>query len=295
MRWLLLYSKLVIKQIYIIYNPKSTGNGKRNANKFADRLASRAPDLHVELVATTHAGHSTELAKQFAGSQVMIVSSSGDGGFNELINGAVTSKYPQTVVGLLPSGNANDHYHYRHQPDVIDRIKLSKVASTDLLKVEWKDQTRYAHAYVGLGMTATIGDTLTKSDLNPLKEIWLVISHLFHKTPVKITVDGQDQAYDSLVFSVIGRMSKYFTIGGKYRPADGTFDIIRLRQTSFIGTMRWIARHLVRPVEPAVTASQFTFTTRQQTTLQLDGETVDLAAGENVKISCLKSGLKYII
>ncbi len=56
----------------------------------------------VELEHTEHPGHATELAREAAGAEAVYVFS-GDGGFNEVLNGIG----PDTPVGLIPGGGAN--------------------------------------------------------------------------------------------------------------------------------------------------------------------------------------------
>jgi diacylglycerol kinase family enzyme len=56
----------------------------------------------VEVRETEHPGHATELAREAADAEVVYVFS-GDGGFNEVLNGVG----PETPVGLIPGGGAS--------------------------------------------------------------------------------------------------------------------------------------------------------------------------------------------
>ena len=100
-------------KIAIIYNPNSTGDSKQNAEELADHLKKQLPEsVVIALEATQHAGHAEDLAHELASGKqkVLLVSSSGDGGFNEVLNGLLAADNPNAAAVVLPSGNANDHH-----------------------------------------------------------------------------------------------------------------------------------------------------------------------------------------
>ena len=160
--------------IAIIYNPNSTGSSKQLAKEFADKVQSQLPKQKIELIATTHAGHAEELAYSLSKKtkHPLIISSSGDGGYNEVINGALKAQkegnHPTT--GLLPAGNANDHFNNLHNDDLVDLIVDGISKNIDVLKLtytaEGQETERYAHSYIGLGLTSVVGNQLNKKKLN---------------------------------------------------------------------------------------------------------------------------------
>lgn len=281
-----------MKHIYIIYNPNSTGDSQSNAHRLESELKRHHISSH--LVSTEHAGHARQLARQYSGPDTMVVSSSGDGGFNEIINGVLTSQYPDTIVGLLPSGNANDHYSARHQPDLIDRIVAQDITRSDALKVSWGDQVHYAHSYAGLGISAEIGKQLSQYNLNPLVESWLVVRNLFRHRPVKIILDGRTKRYDSFVCSVISQMAKYLNFPDDAPRPNGQFAIIRTKSGSIKTLLRHFL-HLTVGSPETLSAREINFTTTSPTSMQLDGEIVELPANSAVKIECLDGAIKSII
>lgn len=281
-----------MKHIYIIYNPNSTGDSQSNARQLQADLSKQSIDS--ELVGTERAGHAYQLAKDYSAADTMIVSSSGDGGFNEVVNGVLSSKHPDTVVGLLPSGSANDHYSARHRPGTVDRIISHDIATSDVLKITWGDEVRYAHSYIGLGLSADIGQQLTKHDLNPLLESWLVIRNLFRRRPVRLLIDGRKRRFDSYVCSVVPRMAKYLNLPDDNQRPDGQFTIIVSRTGSFARLIRHLLRLSVSSPE-VPNASKINFTVLSKTNLQLDGEVVQLPAASSVTVQCLPGALKNII
>ena len=61
---------------------------------------------------TNHTGHATELAREAAATgSPLIVSDSGDGGYNEVVNGA------------MASGNANHHARFMHDEPLVELKK----------------------------------------------------------------------------------------------------------------------------------------------------------------------------
>ena len=101
------------ESIVIIFNPNSTGDAPRLAEQLKDRLAELLPyPADVRLQPTEHAGHAVDLARQAAaagGDRVLVVSVSGDGGYNEVVNGVMQSGNRDAVCAVMAAGNANDH------------------------------------------------------------------------------------------------------------------------------------------------------------------------------------------
>ena len=99
--------------VKLVFNPNSTGNAQERAEELAKELAERAPDLPVDLVPTQHAGHGREIARDAArGGCPLVVSVSGDGGYNDVVNGlmeagssafaAVLAAGTRTTTGASP-------------------------------------------------------------------------------------------------------------------------------------------------------------------------------------------------
>lgn len=282
-----------MKQVYIIYNPKSTGRSRANAEALQSKL--QAKQIACKLIGTKRAGQARDLAAKYAGPDRIIISSSGDGGFNEVINGILNSQYPETVVGLLASGNANDHHTARHRGNLVTRIAQTDVKKYDGLRVSWSDQVHFAHSYVGLGMTAVIGKQLTEHELNPLLEVWLVLRNLFRRRPVRIKIDGRTRSYDSFVCSVVSKMAKYLNFPDDESRPHGEFIIARRRAGSLSELLRHLFHLSLRPRRDAPSAKRLVLTTLAETPLQLDGEVIDLPAKTEVTIECLPASLQTII
>lgn len=289
--------------IVIIYNPNSTGNGRQNALQLKRRLVKVIDPKIVSLVATKHAGHAEEIAYQraLASKRTLLVSSSGDGGYNEVVNGALRAqaKGAQVTTGLLPSGNANDHWHALHRDDIVPAIVAGHVQRIDVLRMTAQKghQTtiRFAHSYIGLGVTPLVGAELNKTTLGPLKELWVVARSLLHATSVAIERNGKRTRYTNLIFSNIFKMSKVLTLANEASLTDGKFEVNFYNSPSRFGLYRHLLKAAASSLDSQTHVSKFQFRTVKTTRLQLDGEIMRLAPNTNVSVSIEQKYLRCIV
>lgn len=284
-----------LKAAAIIYNPNSTGESEKNAKHFATRLQRRGID--VTLLPTRYAGHATTLAKSFAIEQPrsFIVSSSGDGGYHEVINGILQSGKKQVIAGVLPSGNANDHFHALHHGNTARRATGADIDIVDVLELRCGSLTVYAHSYIGFGATPQIGQALNKTDLNPFNEKWIVAREFFRVRSVRITDSLGTHRYHSLICSNISRMSKILTLSESARADDGLFEITRAHAQSLWHLLGHFLRRSAGTVEDSPQKSIYQLTLHHQANVQLDGEVYTLPADTPITIRILTKRLRVII
>lgn len=287
-----------IKKIIIIYNPNSTGDGKLNAERLQKQI-SDVSKISVTLQPTNSAGHAEKIAHELPNDNTtMVISSSGDGGYHEVINGIMShgENKNNIIAGLLPSGNANDHYNAVHDGDTVERILNYDVKKIDVLKLAVGDWTRYAHSYIGIGLTPHIGEKLTEATLNPFNEAWLTIRHLFDFRPVKIKTSSGTSRYDNLIFSNIERMSKYLTLSKEAKIDDGKFEITGSKTSSFSALVKHLFKaSTVGLTEDAKHTTHFEFVALRPIVIQLDGEVFHFDARTKISVSVVKRTLNCII
>jgi diacylglycerol kinase (ATP) len=292
-------------EVFVIFNPKSTGYSQAKAEAFSRTLREELPEAEVKLIATKYQGHAEELAYELslAASKPLIISASGDGGYNEVVNGVMRAQTEGAAVttGILPTGNANDHYHSVGRNKEAQTLR-KHVRHIDLIKVTTKHKgdtwQRYAHSYVGIGITATVSKKLNQITLNRVNE-WVVAARMIYNSPpVEVIVKGKPHRYDSLIFSNIGRLAKVFILSSTSAIDDGKFEVIALESKTKAAMVRSVAKALTTPAEEVAdvsSVSSFRFKTTDKLTMQLDGEIITLKPDTTVTVESIPRVLGCII
>ena len=289
-------------RVVLIFNPNSTGDAKELAEGLQRDLAQRVPGLAVDLLPTEHAGHATELSRQAAGEGApLIVSVSGDGGYNEVVNGVMQAANDRAFAAVLAAGNANDHRRTTKERPIAEAIADGSASRIDLLRFTatgaGDDVVRYAHSYIGLGLTPVVAVDLEKGGKGSLREMVTVVRSFAKFRPFEIQIeDGTRQRFDSLVFANIAQMAKVATLAeDQGKPDDGLFEVITLRHTA-----KW--RILATAIKASTTGlgkepsvHSYAFTTVTPLPLQIDGEVIDLPTGSTVRVDILPQALQTVL
>jgi diacylglycerol kinase family enzyme len=289
--------------IAVIYNPNSTGSGEKLARQFEAKVREQLPKQKIELVQTEHAGHGEELSYEIAkaSKHPLIVSSSGDGGYHDVVNGAMraTREGFAPTTSLLPAGNANDHYTNLHTTDLVEQIVSGEPGRIDVLKitskVEGRKFRRYAHSYIGFGLTPFVGDALNKEKLNPVKEVFVVARALLTIKPVRLKIGRKPRAYESVIFSNIDVMSKYLKISQPSSVTDGKFEVTIFTRRNKLRLILLLLDTSLRGVKEDTQVRKFSLKTVNETLVQADGEIFTLDAKTRTIISVEKQALQTII
>ena len=127
----------------LVVNPYASGVTE-------ERIAAVEAALgHVELRRTEHRGHATELVREHPEAEAVYVFS-GDGGFNEVLNGIG----PDTPVGFVPGGGANVLPRALGLPgDAVAAAEQLANASTRRISVGRVNGRRFGFA-AGIGIDA---------------------------------------------------------------------------------------------------------------------------------------------
>lgn len=291
--------------IGIIYNPVSSGNAQAKAKNLHKQLQSKLPDLPIDLRGTDYAGHAEELAYELAaGSRhPLLVSVSGDGGYHEVINGALRAEQAhktRPVCAVYGAGNANDHHRaLRKKPlvkaileDIEQRIDLLEVVTTDS---NGQADTRFAHSYIGLGITPLVATELNRRQLNHWRELLLVATTFWRYKPFVIEVAGKRQQYDSIVFANINKMAKVVKLSKNGRPDDGRFEVIELPHNRKLGLVSTAARAALFGLGPQPRRKSSSFKVVEDIPMQLDGELKELKAGGTVHVRIAPHKLRTLL
>ena len=282
--------------VEIVYNPNSTGNATERAQELADELAKRAPDLPVTMRPTERAGHGREIARDAARSgRPLVVSVSGDGGYNDVVNGLMDAEVDEVFAAVLAAGNANDHRRTTRERPLADGIIDGDVSRLDLLRMSVGDGApRYAHSYIGLGITPTVALELEKGGKGSIREVISTIRSFARFRPFEIETDTGTERFDSVIFANIREMAKFAELSDEGRPDDGRFEVIILRHTAKWRVLFTAAKAALRGLGPQPTAREYRFRTRDPMPVQVDGEVDEFERGAAVTVAIAPGAVQTV-
>jgi diacylglycerol kinase (ATP) len=290
-------------RVVVIFNPNSTRDAAGLARRFRRDLVERFPGLEVALRPTERAGHAADLAREAARQgRPLVVSVSGDGGYNEVVNGLVQAGNRQATSAVMPAGNANDHSRVTQERPLVDAVVAGDIARMDLLRLtitasqgEGFTHTRYAHSYIGVGFTPLVAADLEKGGKGSLREVVSVVRTFSRFQPFEIQLpEGNPIRVVSLLFANISRMAKVAKLSENGNPDDGRFEVLTI-----LHQPKW--RILVTALKAATvglgrqpTARQYRFTAVQPMPLQVDGEVVNASHGDRIQVEIAPAALATI-
>jgi diacylglycerol kinase (ATP) len=287
-------------RIVIIFNPHSTGNAQESAEELRGQLAVRLPEVPVTLSPTQHAGHARDLARDTAATgSPLVVSVSGDGGYNEVVNGMMDAANARAACAVRAAGNANDHRRVTREQPLADAIVAGEIRRLDLLRLTVGTgptaEVRYAHSYIGVGLTPVVAVDLESGGKGSWREIASVVRGFarFRPFPIRLE-DGRRRRIDSLVFANIDEMAKHARLSEGGSPDDGRFEVITQRQTGKLRVLATAVRAATRGLGPQPSATHYAFTTLVPMPLQLDGELIELEADTPVTVDIAPLALRTI-
>ena len=287
-------------RVVVIFNPKSTGEAAELAEELSGELERRMPTTPVRLSPTQHAGHARDLARWEAQTgSPLIISVSGDGGYNEVVDGVMQAGNPQAICAVMGAGNANDHRRATGTTPLADAVVAGDVRRIDLLRLTIgsgpEARTQYAHSYIGLGLTPVVAVELEKGGKGSFKEIVSVIRTFARFRPHRIELeDGTRRTFDSLLFANIAEMAKYATLSENGRPDDGRFEVVTVPHAAKWRILAVAIKAAIRGLGPQPTATHYGFVTLKPTPLQLDGELLTLDANTPVQVDIAAKALATI-
>ena len=251
---------------------------------------------------TEHAGHATQLSRSAADSgRPLVVSVGGDGGYNEVVNGVMQAGNDQASTAVLAAGNANDHRRSTAELAIAVGIADGATRRIDLLRLSADgaadDVVRYAHSYIGLGLTPVVAVDLEKAKEGSLWEMFTVVRSFARFRPFEIKMeDGSRQRFDSLVFANIAQMAKLARLAEETgTPDDGMFEIITLRHTAKWRILATAVKASVAGLGKQPSVRTDAFTTVTPLPLQIDGEVMDLPAGATVRVDITPQALQTVL
>lgn len=270
--------------IAIIYNPGSSGNAPELARQLKRQIDRNRTSIGINavLTPTKHAGHAVELARTVAlnYTRPLIVSVSGDGGYNEVINGAMQAKHrlksARPVTAVVGAGNANDHRRVVRKDPLIDLIKRAEPRAIDLIRIKATTKNftldRYAHSYIGYGVTPQVGHELNKHGKSLYHEIKSILKTYQTYAPFRIERDKKRLLLDNLIFANINEMAKFIKLDEKNTMHDDKFEVIELSHRSKLRMLATLLRTALIGFKNPPSYTRYELKSLDKLPIQLDGE-----------------------
>ncbi|GLZ44943.1 hypothetical protein Acsp06_11280 [Actinomycetospora sp. NBRC 106375] len=287
-------------RVVLVYNPQSSGDGEQRARRCRATLEETAPQLAVALKATEYAGHARVIAEEEArAGRTLVVSVSGDGGYHEVVQGVMAAgdgTVAAAPAAVLPAGNANDHRRATRERPLVDAIAAARLQHLDLLRVSVDgDAPRWAHSYLGLGITPTVALELERGGKGSVREIVTTVRAFSRFRPFAVDVEGEgERRFDSLILANTTEMAKYVTLSDG-DPADGLFEVVTLPHRSKLRLLAYAVRAAVGGLGPQPRTDRFAFRTRSPLPVQLDGEVLDLGSDRGVTVEIAPRALPTVV
>ncbi len=291
-------------RVVLIYNPVNRRVPRTLAETLRADLDRRLPELPVTLQATQHAGHARELTSASAATgRPLIIAVSGDGVFNEVVNGVLDVPGTEALAAVAAGGNANDHRRSTRRMPLVEAIVRAHLSGRarylDLLRLAvrcgGKEWSHYAHSYVGLGLTPLMALGLERDRKGTIAELLSVLRTFTELAPVEIVRSGgRRELYDSLVFANVARMAKYGRVSNSGRPDDGLFEVVACQHGRRwrIAAMALRAATIGLGVQDRV--SRVEFSTVDAVPSQIDGELRQLEPASELAIDCIPHALATV-
>jgi diacylglycerol kinase family enzyme len=280
----------------LVVNPYAS----RVTPELAERVARELGD--VETVFTEHAGHATELARDADADAVVVFS--GDGGFNEALNGA----RPETLLGFVPGGGTSVLPRALGLPrDPVAAARRIAQGRTRRISLGRANGRRFGFA-AGIGLDAELirrVDALGRRDdgkrPGDLAFAWTALRTLAeHRVRFDPALDvaGHGRAAFALVanadpYSYVGRLPLRLPRGASF---DGGLDLLAprsFRARSLPGAVRYLLTGRTRlPLLRLHDVDRIEIRCDAPTPLQLDGE--DLGDVEDVVLEAERSAVDVL-
>jgi diacylglycerol kinase (ATP) len=160
------FHRELFDRIVLIYNPANPRIPLTLAEGVRDDLRRELPEMPVTLEPTRYAFHARELAAAAAATgRPLIIAVSGDGVYNEVVNGIMDVDGSNALSAVAAGGNANDHRRSTRRMPLVGAIVDGRARHLDLLRltVHTNDAlwSRYAHSYIGFGLIDCVSHALT--------------------------------------------------------------------------------------------------------------------------------------
>ncbi|HEY4906059.1 MAG TPA: diacylglycerol kinase family protein [Candidatus Acidoferrum sp.] len=283
-----------MERFFAIVNPAAGGG--RSAKLAGPAVARlREAGLHIDVIASTAAGHATQLAKEaFDQGYRQFIAVGGDGTAHEIVNGVFAAGAAQRRIslGFLPLGTGNSFLRDFTNDGAEDSLKAileGRKRPVDLVKLTHSGGTTYSLNLLSIGFTADVG-ALTNRRFKPLGHlgyllgVFVCVAQL-NRRPFATRCDD-DKDWDERRSLFLTFNNSKFTggtmmIAPNADPSDGYIEFVRWGPIGRLGLLKMLPKlydgtHIQHPLASRRGVRHVEFNIPTPVDVMIDGEIVSL-------------------
>jgi diacylglycerol kinase (ATP) len=283
-----------MERYFAIVNPAAGGG--RSAKLAGPALARlREAGLHVDVIASTAAGHATQLAKEaFDQGYRQFIAVGGDGTAHEIVNGVFSTGAAQRRIslGFLPLGTGNSFLRDFTQEGADASLKAileGRKRPVDLVKLTHAGGVTYSLNLLSIGFTADVGALTNRrfkalGQLGYLLGVFVCVAQL-NRRPFATRCDDDKDWDESRSLFLTFNNSKFtggtMMIAPNADPSDGYIEFVRWGPIGRLGLLRMLPKlydgtHIHHPLASRRSVRHVDFNIPASVDVMIDGEIVSL-------------------
>jgi diacylglycerol kinase (ATP) len=282
----------VKERFLAIVNPAAGGG--RSAKLAGSKIARlKEKGLRIDVLASTGAGHATQLASEaYEQGYRKFLAAGGDGTIHEIINGifAREQAMPPVELGFLPLGTGNSFLRdfTKHGAESsLEALLTGRKRRVDLLRLRHAKGTIYSFNLLSVGFTADVGAVTNRvfksfGHLGYLLGVFLKVVQL-KRRGFKMRCDDDPEWDERRCLFLAFNNSKYtggtMLLAPDADPSDGLIEYVRWGPIGRLGLIRMLPRlydgtHVDHPLASRRAVKRVEFALDAPVDVMVDGEIV---------------------
>jgi diacylglycerol kinase (ATP) len=291
------------QRLAIIVNPKG-GSGRGAAILEQVRLVFAAARLELEVHATCHRGHASELAANLDLTGISgLCSIGGDGTNHEVVCGLMQRPQPNEVpLGIIPGGTGNSLAQHLDCLDPVTaarKIVAGNIVPLDVARIHSDDGVDYSVNIIGWGAAVDINRTAERlrwlgSVRYSLAALWEILRS--RRRPLTLTLDGEviENKFQMVLACNTRFTGKGMQLAPRAKLDDRLLDVILVRRATRFQMLQLFSRvfdgsHVSMPCVEYRQVSTLELSSPGREPLNIDGE---LKRNLPVRVEMLPAALR---
>ena len=291
------------KQEYVvIINPKA-GNGKGLENIRIIEDFFNKKDLPLKVCKTEYAGHATELAKEEASDNKVVIAVGGDGTVREVALGLLESS---AVLGIIPQGSGNGLARHLGISQNINKA-LEQTISCEVINMDiglMNNEMFFVTA--GIGLDAEVSAAFAKADGRGLKNYvksFFKVWPSYESKEYKLRIDNGEECNIKalmMTFANAGQWGNNFWISPEANVNDNKLNLCLLKSINIFNVWALALRLFFKKNVNHKSAMDLQFTSidiqiSEESNIygHLDGEPIEISSSK-IMLRLAKQSLRVL-